>query len=270
MNKRSNRAVVVVMSFACALAAFANPKVVQSFKPDTTEVIQTRPIAAVHGSVLIKDAVTTDHQGCVQPFRAVLFPQRLQQTGDHVQSHASVHRTGSGNMLNHVVLERGILVVDSPDWILDLGGEPEGLGVATANALVPRPYPITTIRSIGAGAEGAIVIIAVTTGIVTPQGGGGVFDVVMMYLSKTNAESRLHAFRALPGTPADIVTLPAGQSESDFLSVTLTTDANGVTTAGAPVVRSLNDPDYAEIKALRDSLIKLHTSLGQDFWAPGH
>lgn len=275
MNHSVPRISGLFAAIAFVTGVNANPIVLQPHDPVKVVVTGSKPVTADHGSVVVTDASTTGDTNSAQQFKAAVFPQRYSLTGDHVQSNASVQVSGPGGLGNHVVLERGILVADVENLPLEI---PEQAGNQGDIELIQprgRPYPLTTIRSIGAGAEGSIILVATTVGIITPvdpMAASSTVDVVMLYLSGNDA-SMLHPMEeeATP-TGTRFVVSPGGslagnRRDLEFISVSITTDANGAVTVGTPVTLQL--ADHNKIRALRDVFAKSLNANGADFWTPG-
>lgn len=273
MNSPVQRISGIVLAIGICAGVGADPVVLQPFKPLKVVVADSKPVTADHGSVVITDASTTSDQSSTQEFKAAVFPQRYLVTGDHVQSNASVEVSGPGGLGNHIVLDRGIVVAELGYLPLDIPEQAGNAGdIGPANMMMlRRPYPVTTIRSIGAGAEGSIILFATTVGIITavdPASTSSVVDVVMLCLDVDDvATSELHAMEIDGSGPTVTMTLSGSETTTHFISVSITTSAAGVVTVASPVKRLFTD--HARIGALRDSLNKTRTANGADFWLPG-
>lgn len=272
MNHSVPRISGLIAAIAFVTGVNANPIVLQPHDPVKVVVTGSKPITADHGSVVVTNASTTSDTNSAQQFKAAVFPQRYSLTRDHVQSNASVQVSGPGGLGNHVVLERGILVADVENLPLEIPEQAGNQGdIEPMNTLLRRPYPVTTIRSIGAGAEGSIILVATTVGIITPvdpMPGPSTVDVVMLCLEVDDvATSELYAMTIGATGPTVTSTLSGAETTTHFMSVSITTDAAGVVTVGAPVKRLFTD--FPTIGVLRDSVNKTREANEEDFWQPG-
>lgn len=233
-------------------------------KTGLSNQIGPREIATKQGSVVVKGADAEPAGG--QPFDAAVFAQ-MPETGDATPSSGRYIRRAPGRGLgNHIDLDHGVVVVRA-SGVGPLSGEPE-------TTTRRRPYPLTTIRSIGAGAEGSIVIIAVTTGLLSQAPANPdhtSYDVMMVSLSGCS-RSILYALeeKAGDGGTAFVETgrLEGDQLERQFMSVNLVLDARRrVVAVGQPQTLAL--ADHQQVRELRERLQTLHKVHGDRFWEPG-
>ncbi|MBX3352793.1 MAG: hypothetical protein KF684_07645 [Phycisphaeraceae bacterium] len=250
--------------------------------PVMEEISQTRrtplpgpilqPITTPLGSVVVRDA-RTQPGASGERFDVAVFAQMAKHTNDQCATRAEYRSEDALRGLhNHLVLDRGVAVFNA-EGVESAGAHAAGVQ-ADAAQILRRPYPLTTIRSIGAGAEGSIIVVAVTTGVLSPAPQNPVhtsIDVVMMYLSGTDS-SVLYASQHFADGRGFVETgqLPGTRRDRDFLSVNLILDENGaVVRAGGPATLSLAEQKHTRIRDLRDSLqaqLKVH---GERFWEPG-
>lgn len=268
-NTRST-AVAVVCAIGLASATVgSNPVLHESpavKKTGLANQIGPREIAMKQGSVVVKDADAQPGGGL--PFDAAVFAQ-MPQTGDVTPASGRyVRRAPLRGLGNHIELDHGVLVAMAPEVAPALGTGPQ------ENVERRRPYPLTTIRSIGAGAEGATVIIAVTTGILSQPPTNPdhrSVDVVMLYLSGDD-DSMLYAMEEEPAVSGTRfvprMSLKGDRRDQQFISVNLVLDARGrVVSVGQPQTQGL--AGHQQVRELRETLQTLQKLHGDRFWEPG-
>ena len=220
------------------------PKVSQPLPAPTT-------LNLSNGSVVVTDAKTGPTNGqdyLGQIFRAVAFRQITDLTEDTRPTLAVFKPSGVGPHENHIDLERGILVFQPTGAVPESApGTPDLLLPEARPAMHgPRLYPISTVRSVGAGAEGStIMIVAVTRNIISqdPMNGDFVEDVVILIL---DGQAGSRGFVRMPDASVDAV-LPVTQKASHFLAFKVTTPQGG-----QPQVSDLAKHAFDDHKAIAD------------------
>lgn len=223
------------------------------------------------GSVVVTDAKTGPTNGQQtqgQIFRAVAFRQITDLTEDTRPTLAVFKPSGVGPHENHIDLERGILVFQPTGAVPESApGTPDLLLPEARPAMHgPRLYPISTVRSVGAGAEGSIImIVAVTRNIISqdPMNGAFVEDVVLLIL---DGQAGSRGFFRMPGASVDAF-LPVTQATTHFLTFQVTTQPGS-----PPQVSNLAKHElttHSEIAELRNSFVQLYKHHGDRFWEPG-